>query len=95
MFKGSLPACLLVVAGLWNSAAAQTANSANIAFKKSVLDTVFRSEGVAVGDFNHDGKQDIAAGTAWYESPDWKMRSAAEKPALHRSTSPLQALQKE
>ena len=27
----------------------------------------FRSEGVAVGDFNRDGKADIAAGTVWYK----------------------------
>lgn len=44
-----------------------------ITFKKSVLDKVFRSEGVAVGDFNKDGKRDIAAGYVWYEAPDWKM----------------------
>src|SRR5262245_32067434 len=48
--------------------------AASISFRKTVLDTVFRSEGVAVGDFNRDGKNDIAAGVVWYEAPDWKMR---------------------
>src|SRR5262245_36935090 len=33
------------------------------------IDAKFRSEGVAVGDFNHDGKLDIANGEAWYEAP--------------------------
>lgn len=35
------------------------------------LDSRFRSEGVAVGDFNKDGKNDVVAGDYWYESPNW------------------------
>ena len=31
------------------------------------------AEGASVGDFNHDGKQDIATGFVWYEAPSWKM----------------------
>ena len=30
-----------------------------IHFKRTQLDAKFRSEGAAVGDFNHDGKLDI------------------------------------
>jgi len=60
-------------------AVAQTSSSGKISFKKAVLDTVFRSEGVAVGDFNRDGKADIAAGTVWYEAPEWKMRLTGDK----------------
>ena len=44
-----------------------------IQFKRTQIDPRFRSEGVAVGDFNHDGKQDIATGFVWYEAPSWKM----------------------
>jgi hypothetical protein len=44
-----------------------------IAWKKTVLDPVFRSEGVAVADVNKDGKMDVINGEAWYEAPDWKM----------------------
>lgn len=51
-----------------------------IGFEKRQLDTKFRSEGVAVGDFNNDGKLDIAAGSVWYEAPEWKMHSILEKP---------------
>jgi VCBS repeat protein/FG-GAP repeat protein len=54
-------------------------SSGKITFKKTVLDTIFRSEGVAVGDFNKDGKQDIAAGSVWYEAPDWKLRLTGDK----------------
>jgi len=44
-----------------------------VKFKKVVLDKVFRAEGVAVADVNHDGKLDIMCGEVWYEAPDWKM----------------------
>src|SRR5439155_9691818 len=46
-----------------------------ITWKKTVLDKVFRSEGVAVADVNKDGKIDILNGEAWYEAPDWKMHT--------------------
>src|SRR5437588_10575482 len=45
----------------------------NITWKKTVLDKVFRSEGVAVADVNRDGKMDVLTGEVWYEAPDWKM----------------------
>ena len=35
------------------------------------LDARFRSEGVAVADFNNDGQMDVVAGDYWYEAPDW------------------------
>lgn len=44
-----------------------------VRFKKIVVDKTFRSEGVAVGDVNHDGKPDILTGDVWYAAPDWKM----------------------
>jgi hypothetical protein len=46
--------------------------AAEITFKKVVIDPVFRSEGVAVADFNGDGKKDIAAGSVYYAAPDWQ-----------------------
>src|SRR5947208_14088816 len=44
----------------------------NITWKKTVLDTKFRSEGVAGADVNKDGKIDVLNGEYWYEAPDWK-----------------------
>ncbi len=37
------------------------------------IDNVFRSEGVAAADVNHDGKMDVIHGDAWYEAPTWTM----------------------
>jgi hypothetical protein len=45
------------------------------AFRKVELDSKFRSEGVAIGDFNHDGSADIAAGNVWYQAPTWQMQA--------------------
>ncbi|MBM3999214.1 MAG: VCBS repeat-containing protein [Planctomycetes bacterium] len=56
-----------------------TKAAASIRFEKHQLDATFRSEGVAVGDFNKDGKADIAAGYVWYEAPEWKPHSIIEK----------------
>jgi hypothetical protein len=46
----------------------------NVRFKKIVISTEFVAEGVAVADVNKDGKQDIIAGTFWYEAPAWTRR---------------------
>ncbi len=51
-----------------------------IRWKKTVIDTKFRSEGVTVADVNKDGKMDIITGEVWYEAPDWKMHEI-RKPA--------------
>jgi hypothetical protein len=49
-----------------------------VRFKKTQLDPIFRSEGVAVADLNGDGKKDIVAGQVWYAAPDWKMHPIVE-----------------
>lgn len=61
--------------------AVQTAESSKpkITFKRTQLDAKFRSEGAAAGDFNHDGKLDISAGSVYYAAPDWKMCVVAER----------------
>lgn len=48
-----------------------------ITFKKTVIDSRFVSEGVALGDINRDGKLDILAGNVWYEAPSWKPHAIA------------------
>lgn len=70
-FPAPTVACL-VLSGLL---AASSFAAEPISFKKIRLDAKFRSEGVAVADFNRDGKLDVAAGRVWYEAPDWKMHS--------------------
>ena len=58
-----------------------------IQFQKTELDNVFRAEGAAVGDFNCDGKLDIAAGSVYYAAPDWKMVPVLEKAKEFRPKS--------
>lgn len=65
------------------ASSALAAESPKVRFKKTQLDARFRSEGVAVGDYNKDGKLDIAAGYVWYEAPDWKMHSILAQPPVY------------
>ncbi|MHB8865316.1 MAG: FG-GAP repeat domain-containing protein [Pirellulaceae bacterium] len=43
-------------------------------FKPHQLDAAFRSEGVALADFNGDKELDVAAGNVYYAGPNWKMQ---------------------
>jgi hypothetical protein len=54
------------------------ASEPKIRFERTRLDEKFRSEGVTVGDFNRDGRMDIAAGFVWYQAPDWNMHAMLE-----------------
>ena len=42
-------------------------------FTKTQLKKEFWAEGATFGDFNHDGKMDIAYGPYWWEGPDFKV----------------------
>ncbi len=76
----SLALCCLVSLAIASSASAvDTVDSSKIKWKRTELDAKFRSEGVAVADFNHDGKLDIAAGSVWYAAPDWKLHQIRDK----------------
>lgn len=70
---------LLLLGGL----SAEEPAAKSVRFQRTELDAKFRSEGVAVADFNKDGKLDIAAGWVWYEAPDWKMHQLTEKAPDH------------
>jgi hypothetical protein len=49
-----------------------------IKFKKITLSHDFTCEGAAVGDFNHDGNNDVVAGPYWYEGPDFSTEKRHE-----------------
>ena len=51
--------------------AAGDAKNTPVAWKKTVIEGKFRSEGVAVADVNKDGKPDVLIGDSWYEAPAW------------------------
>jgi len=76
-----LPLAAAVVVSL--ASAEEKKAESNITWKKSVLDTKFRSEGVAVADVNKDGKIDVLNGEYWYEAPDWKPHEM-QPPADHK-----------
>ncbi len=59
-----------------------------VKWERIKFEEAFRAEGVAVGDFNKDGRFDIANGEAWYEAPadanlyktgNWTMRPLREE----------------
>lgn len=58
--------------GIWFCLAA-TCLADDVGWERIKIDEVFRSEGVAAADVNHDGKMDVLTGDIWYEAPDWKM----------------------
>src|SRR3990170_530342 len=75
--RGLLAATLVVALPAVTQLAAQ--DTPRIGFVKTQIDDKFRSEGAAIGDFNKDGRPDIAAGFVWYEAPDWKLHSLLDK----------------
>jgi len=78
---GSLLFCLLTTSLVSAEPAAPKAVTGDkVKFKRTQLDDKFRSEGVAAGDYNHDGKLDIAAGSVYFAAPDWAMSNIVEKP---------------
>ena len=77
------PAADLLKAGKPAAAAVEavTVPPSTIKWTKQVLSTEFWGEGATAGDFNHDGKMDVASGPYWYEGPDFKAKHAFYPPA--------------
>ena len=69
------------------SGLAAAEKTGKISFRRTQLENKFRSEGVAVGDFNRDGRKDIAAGNVYFAAPDWKMHPILDNP---KEYDPLQ-----
>jgi type 1 glutamine amidotransferase len=61
-------------AGLLALSCVATAFAADPQFKKVRLTEAFLSEGATYGDFNKDGKTDVASGPYWYEGPAFAAR---------------------
>src|SRR5438309_10498335 len=65
---------LLAVSSLLLTTVFAGADGSVHSFKKLRLTDQFWGEGASFGDFNHDGKMDIASGPLWYEGPKFKQR---------------------
>jgi len=70
---------LTVWGGMSIAVLAAEEDKPGISFKRTTVDPVFRSEGVAVADYSGDGKPDIAVGSVYYAALDWKMIPIREK----------------
>src|SRR5260221_229455 len=85
---------LSIAAGLLLGLALPAVAEPKITWKKSVLDTKFRSEGVAVADVNKDGKIDANEGQMAYFTPGkdptaiWEMHPISEPSSPGRSPVP-------
>ena len=55
-----------------------------VTFRRLKVDGAFRSEGVAVADFNRDGRLDIATGNILYLGPDWKPQPMLAAPKEYK-----------
>ena len=66
-------AVVLVLPAIFGSPTFALGNETDspVSWRKTVIDPKFRSEGVAIGDVNKDGKLDILIGDSWYEAPGW------------------------
>jgi hypothetical protein len=62
-------------------ASSSPAPADKVKFKTRQVDYIFRSEGAAVGDFDHDGKLDISAGSVFYSGPKFTKMNLLRKSA--------------
>src|SRR5438552_5455491 len=64
---------LILAIGVFGSAPVPAKDTIH-KFKKVQRTDQLWGEGATIGDFNHDGKMDVASGPCWYEGPDFKKR---------------------
>ncbi|MGA2531462.1 MAG: HEAT repeat domain-containing protein [Candidatus Aminicenantales bacterium] len=55
-----------------------------VTFRRIKVDGAFRSEGVAVADFDRDGRLDIATGNILYLGPDWRPQAMLAAPKEYK-----------
>lgn len=53
-----------------------TQKPGKLTFKKQTIHELHLAESATIGDFNHDGKNDIASGRRWWEGPEFTVEHA-------------------
>ncbi len=72
--KNIVPLISILATAAFTFAQADPAPVPKGEFTKLQLTNEFWGEGATYGDFNHDGKMDVAYGPYWWEGPEFKVR---------------------
>ena len=83
----------ILIGGLLWSCAQQpkpdndTGQASPVQFEKHQITSEFLSEGVALGDVDQDGDQDILTGFHWFEAPNWERHDLRPSVAFDYATA--------
>ncbi|NET36333.1 MAG: VCBS repeat-containing protein [Cyanothece sp. SIO1E1] len=78
---------LLIGCAQRNSPTTDSDINSSIQFEKQQVTSQFLAEGVAIGDVDQDGDQDILTGFHWFEAPGWERHDIQPPVAFDYATA--------
>lgn len=78
---------LLIGCAQRNSPTTDSDSNSSIQFEKQQVTSQFLAEGVAIGDVDQDGDQDILTGFHWFEAPGWERHDIQPPVAFDYATA--------